>query len=116
VQLTSWPLTLHVHPVPLADVGVRPAGNESLTVTVVPSVAAVPPLVTSSVKLAVPLRVRVAALAVLVIVSDGTVGSAVLNDTDPDPALLSPPPTTLALLVSEAAALLATVTLTVTAG
>src|SRR5262245_29293515 len=33
VQLTSWPLTLHVQPEPVAAVGVRPAGRVSDTVT-----------------------------------------------------------------------------------
>ena len=33
VQVTSWPTWPHVHPVPLADLKVRPAGSESVTVT-----------------------------------------------------------------------------------
>ena len=97
---------LHVHPVPLAAVGVSPVGSVSVTVTVVPSVAVPPPLVTVSVKVPVLPRVRVDALAVLVIVR--STGATVLTVTEPEADELSPPPTTLAVFVSEALASLAT--------
>jgi hypothetical protein len=116
VQLTSWPLIVQVQPVPVADVGVSPAGVESVTVTVLPSVAAVPPLVTVRVKLPVPPRVNVAALTVLDKVNEGTDASAVLTVTEPEADEPSPPPTTLAVLVNDAAALLATDTATVIDG
>jgi hypothetical protein len=106
---------VHAQPVPLAEVGVSPDGSESLTVTVVPSVAALPPFVTVSVKLPVPPRVSVAALAVFSMVSDGVDGSAVLTVTEPVAAVLSPPPLTLAVLVSDAPALAATEALIVIA-
>ena len=80
----------------------------SVTVTVVPFVAPSPLLVTVSVNVPVPPRVRVPALAVFVIVSDGAPGAAVLTVTAPEAEELSPPPTTLAVLVSEAFASLAT--------
>ena len=53
-------------------------------------------------------RFSVALLAVFVIVSDGALGAAVLTETDPEADELSPPPTTLAVFVSEAPASLAT--------
>ena len=46
MHVTAWPLTLHVHPVPVAVVGVRPVGTVSLTVTV-PVVEPAPLLVTT---------------------------------------------------------------------
>jgi hypothetical protein len=107
---------LHVQPVPLALLGVSPAGNESLAVTVVPLVEALPLLVTVSVKLPVVPRVNVAALALLVIVSEGAVGSAVETVTDPLADDESPPPATLAVFVNDAAALLAIETFTAIAG
>ena len=97
---------LHVHPVPLAAVGVSPVGSVSVTVTVVPSVAVPPPLVTVSVKVPVLPRTNVAALAVLARVR--STGAAVLTVTEPEADELSPPPTTLAVFVSEALASLAT--------
>ena len=48
VQVTTCPAMPHVQPftVPVGAVGVSPAGTVSVTVTVVPFVAAVPELVT----------------------------------------------------------------------
>ena len=97
---------LHVHPVPLAAVGVSPVGSVSVTVTVVPSVVVPPLLVTVSVKVPVLPRTNVAALAVLARVR--STGAAVLTVTEPEADELSPPPTTLAVFVSEALASLAT--------
>ena len=108
MHVTVWLLMLHVHPVPLAAVGVSPVGSVSVTVTVVPSVAPSPLLVTVSVKVPVLPRVSVAALAVFAIVSDGVLGATVLTVTEPEADELSPPPTTLAVFVSEALASLAT--------
>jgi hypothetical protein len=95
---------LHVQPVPLAAVGVRPVGRASLTVTVVPSVAASP----LSVKVPVLPRISVDALEVFDKVSDGVPGAAVATVTDPDAEDPSPPPMTEAVLVREAAASAAT--------
>ena len=86
--------------------GVSPVGSVSVTVTVVPSVAVPPLLVTVSVNVPVPPRVSVALLAVFVIVR--STGAAVLTATDPEADVLSPPPTTLAVFVSDAPASLAT--------
>lgn len=99
---------LHVQPVPLAAVGVRPVGRASLTVTVVPSVAASPLLVPVSVKVPVLPRINVDALEVFDKVSDGVPGAAVATVTDPDAEDPSPPPMTEAVLVREAAASAAT--------
>jgi hypothetical protein len=59
-------------------------------------------------------RVKVAALDVLVIVKSGSV--AVLTVTDPEDAVASPPPTMLAVFVSDAAASLATEAVILIAG
>lgn len=64
---------LQLQPVPLAAVGVRPAGNVSVTVTVAPVVGPLPLFLTVNVNVAVPPRVSVAALDVLVMSSDGAV-------------------------------------------
>src|SRR5207253_1062092 len=80
VHVTVWLDVLHVQFVPVADPGVRPAGNVSATVTVVPSVATPPVFATARVKLPVDPRTRVAALAVLVIVR--LTGSTVLTVTE----------------------------------
>ena len=124
MHVTVWLLTLHVHPVPLAAVGVSPVGSVSVTVTVVPFVAGPPLLVTVSVNVPVLPRVNVALLAVFVIVNDGSseaglsppppLGATVLTVTDPDADELSPPPTTLAVFVSDAPASLATDAVTLT--
>ncbi len=45
VQVTTWPAMPQPHPEPLAPVGVRPAGTESMSVSV-PKVAALPAFVT----------------------------------------------------------------------
>ena len=47
VQVTACPTALHDQPVPVPLTNVRPAGSVSLTV-MVPVVAALPPLVTTS--------------------------------------------------------------------
>ena len=104
---------MHVQPVPEALVGVNPVGSESLTVTVVPLVAA-PLFVTVKVKLPVPPRTKVGALAVFEIVKSG--GGAVAIVTGPVAAVESPPPTTEAVFVSDAAAFAATLTWMVIAG
>ena len=110
VQLTA---RVHVQPVPVALAGVNPAGSESLTVTTVPFVA-LPLLVTVKVKLPVPPRKKVGALAVFEIVKSGP--AAVPIVTEPVEAVESPPPTTEALFVSDAPAFAATVTWIVIAG
>src|SRR5205823_6020993 len=74
-------------------------------------VATPPVFATAKVKLPVEPRTKVAALAVLVIVR--LIGSTVLTVTEPVAEVVSPPPTTLAVLVSEAEAFEATVTGTV---
>ena len=112
MHVTVWLLTLHVHPVPLAAVGVSPVGSVSVTVTVVPFVAPSPLLVTVSVNVPVLPRVNVALLAVFAIVR--STGAAVLTVTDPDADELSPPPATLAVFVSDAPASLATDAVTLT--
>ena len=112
VQLTAWPVIVQVHPVPLAVLGVNPVGSVSVTVTVVPSVAVPPLLVTVSVNVPVLPRVNVALLAVFAIVR--STGAAVLTVTDPDADELSPPPATLAVFVSDAPASLATDAVTLT--
>jgi len=104
---------VHVQPVPEALVGVNPVGSESLTVTVVPLVAA-PLFVTVKVKLPVPPRTKVGALAVFEIVKSGT--SVVPIVTEPLVAVESPPPLTVAVLVSDAPAFAATLTWMVIAG
>ena len=48
LQLTAWPLTEQLHPVPLAPTGVSPAGSVSVTFTV-PTVLPLPMFVTRSV-------------------------------------------------------------------
>ena len=98
----------HVQPVPVAVLGVNPAGSVSLTVTVVPLVGEVPLFVAVKVKLPVPARANVEALAVLAIVIAGP--AAILTVTESEAALVSPPPLTLAELVSDAGALEATLT------
>ena len=108
MHVTVCPLTLHVHPVPLAPVGVSPVGSVSVTVTVVPFVAPSPLFVTVSVNVPVLPRVSVPLLAVFTSVNDGAVGATVVTVTAPDADVLSPPPTTLAVFVSEALASLAT--------
>src|SRR5512132_1944532 len=97
----------HAQPVPRALVGVNPEGSGSLTVTVSPLVAR-PLFVTVKVKLPVPPRTNVGALAVLEMVRSGSV--AVLTVTDPMAGVVSPPPLTLAVFVSDAAAFEATFT------
>ena len=92
VQLTAWPVILHVQPVPVAVAGVNPEGKLSVTVTAVPSVAIPPLLVTVKVKLPVEPRTRVEALADFVIVR--SVASDVLTVTEPVAAVESPPPLT----------------------
>ena len=99
---------LHVQFVPVALPGVRPVGNVSATVTVVPSVATPPVFATAKVKLPVEPRTKVAAVAVFVIVR--LTGSTVLTVTAPLADVVSPPPTTLAVFVREALAFEATVT------
>ena len=108
-------MTVHAHPVPLAVVGVSPVGSSSVTYTICPFVAVLPLLVTVSVKLPVLPRVSVAALAVFATVSDGSAGADVATVTDPVAAVLSPPPLTLAVFVSDAPASDATVAATVIA-
>lgn len=114
VQVTVWLLVLHVQPVPLTAVGVNPVGKVSDTVTVVPSVARPPLFVTVSVNVPVPPRMSVDALDVFVITRSG--GAAVLTVTDPDADVVSPPPMTLAVFVSEAAAAFATEEVTLIVG
>jgi len=110
VQLTA---RVHVQPFPEALVGVNPVGSESVTVTVVPLVA--PPLfVTVKVKVPVPPRKKVGALAVFEIVK--STGAAVAIVTEPSAAVESPPPLTVAILVSDAPAFAATLTWMVIAG
>ena len=98
---------LQVQPVPVAAVGVRPAGSPSVTVTSVPSVATPPLFVAVKMKLPEDPRTRVEALAVLVRVR--SVGSAVLTVTEPVAGVLSPPPLTEAVFVREFVAFEATV-------
>ena len=114
VQVAVWLAIEQLQPVPDAAVGVSPVGTVSVTVTVVPSVAVPPPLVTASAKLPVPPRIIVAALAVLATVR--STGAAVAIVTSPVAAEPSPPPLTLPVLVIDAAAFPATSTLIVMSG
>jgi hypothetical protein len=94
-------------------VGVNPVGIGSLSVTVVPSVA--PPLFDAvKLKLPVPPRTNLEALAVFEIVKSGE--PAVPIVTEPLAGVESPPPLTVAVFVSEAAAVAATSTATEIAG
>ena len=103
---------MHVHPVPLALVGVNPVGSESLTVTV--PLVALPLFVTDNVKDPVPPRMSIGALAVFEIDKMGP--TAVAMVTEPLAAVESPPPLTVAVFVSDAPAFVATLTWTVIAG
>ena len=114
MQVTVWLAMEQLQPVPDAAVGVSPVGRVSVTVTVVPSVAVPPPLVTARAKLPVPPRMRVAALAVLARVR--LTGATVAIVTSPVAAEPSPPPLTLPVLVIDAAAFPATSTLIVMSG
>src|SRR4029078_4140645 len=87
-------------PGPDAAVGDNPAGTESLTVTV-PFVAVSPLFVAVSVKVAGEPRRKVEALGVLERVRFGP--ASVFTVTDPVAAVVSPPPMTLAELVTDAA-------------
>ena len=113
MQVTVELEILHVHPVPLAAVGVSPVGTASLTVTVLPFVAVPPLLRTLSVKVPVPPRVKLDAPAVLDISRSGP--PAVFTVTEPLAGAL-PPPLTLAVFVSEPVAFAETLTDTVITG
>jgi hypothetical protein len=88
----------HDQPVPLALVGVSPDGTLSVTVTVLPLVAEEPPLVTVKVKVPVPPRVNVPALAVFDRVRSGPVTvvvallQLVVEHDELGTAGLAPPP------------------------
>jgi hypothetical protein len=116
VHVTTCAAIAQLQPVPLAVAGTRPAGNESVTVAVGPSVAPSPLFVATNEKVTLPPRVTVVALAVLLSVNDGAVATTVETVTDAVASDASPPPPTVAVEVSDAAALAATDTPTVIAG
>jgi hypothetical protein len=90
-----------LQPLPLADVGLKPSGIGSLTVTL-PLVAVLPALDTASVKLPLPPRGKAESLAVFVILKSGVPLMFTVAESLAD--VLSPPPLTLAELVMEAGA------------
>src|SRR5438477_426197 len=105
---------LQVQPVPVAAVVVRPAGSASVSIIFPYTTLFRSLFVMVKMKLPEAPRIRVEALAVLVIVR--SVASAALIVTEAFAAVLSPPPLTEAVLVREAEALEATLAATVMAG
>jgi hypothetical protein len=105
VQVAVWPLPLHVQPVPLAALYVKPAGSVSVTV-IVPEVGPVPVLLTAMVYVPVwpATKFPVCDLAIASAGPTIVVGSVAVG------ALLAPPPDALALFVSGEVAFAATLT------
>jgi hypothetical protein len=110
---------VQVHPVPLIAVAVSPEGNVSTTVTV-PDVGPDPPLLTVRVYVAPVWPCVKLPLCVFVRVRSGRRGAEDVTVVASEAVLLavfaSPPPETVAVLVTPDGALVATVTVTVMAG
>jgi len=97
VQVTVWPTALHVHPVPVAALNVKPVGSVSVTV-IVPEVATFPVLLTATVYVPVA-PVTNEPVCDLAIASVGlparVVGSVAVG------VLMAPPPLTVTEFVTE---------------
>jgi hypothetical protein len=108
VQVTVCPAELHVQPVPLAALNVRPVGSVSVTVTV-PVVGDVPVLLTVIVyaPVAPMLKLPVWLLAIASVGVTTVVGSVAVG------VAVSPPPLAVAELVTVAGAFAATLTVRV---
>jgi hypothetical protein len=109
VQVTVCPAELHVQPVPLAALNVRPVGSVSVTVTV-PVVGDVPVLLTVIVYAPVApiVKLPVWLLAIASVGVTTVVGSVAVGGV-----LVSPPPLAVAELVTVAGAFAATLTVRV---
>ena len=109
--------SVQVHPVPVIAVAVKPVGNVSVTVTV-PLVTALPLFVAVIVYVAPFCPCVKLPLCDLVMVRSGTLGGLMVVGSEAEslPVLASPPPATVAVLVTLAGALAATFTVSVMAG